>query len=71
MRAVLRPGCLPPGARLEAEVAELLKVSVGTVRRWRREGIGPPVLWAGGRPRYRRGDVDSWLQREQESEEEG
>jgi excisionase family DNA binding protein len=54
----------------EAEVAELLKVSVGTVRRWRREGIGPPVLWAGGRPRYRRSDVDGWLQREQESEPE-
>jgi excisionase family DNA binding protein len=54
----------------EAEVAELLKVSVGTVRRWRREGIGPPVLWAGGRPRYRRGDVDAWLQREQEPERE-
>jgi excisionase family DNA binding protein len=50
----------------EAEVAELLKVSVGTVRRWRREGIGPPVLWAGGRPRYRRADVDAWLQRERE-----
>jgi excisionase family DNA binding protein len=54
----------------EAEVAELLKVSVGTVRRWRREGIGPPVLWAGGRPRYRRGDVDAWLQRENEREPE-
>jgi excisionase family DNA binding protein len=52
----------------EAEVAELLKVSVGTVRRWRREGIGPPVLWAGGRPRYRRADVDAWLQRERGSE---
>ena len=54
----------------EAEVAELLKVSVSTVRRWRTEGIGPPVLWAGGRPRYRRGDVDAWLQRENEREPE-
>lgn len=54
----------------EAEVAELLKVSVGTVRRWRREGIGPPVLWAGGRPRYRRADVDAWLQRERERDSE-
>jgi excisionase family DNA binding protein len=54
----------------EAEVAELLKVSVGTVRRWRRESIGPPVLWAGGRPRYRRSDVDAWLQRENEREPE-
>jgi excisionase family DNA binding protein len=53
-----------------AQVAELLKVSAGTVRRWRREGIGPPVLWAGDRPRYRRADVDAWLQRENEGEPE-
>lgn len=52
----------------EAEVAELLKVSVSTVRRWRREGSGPPVLLAGARPRYRRADIDAWLHRLRESE---
>ena len=52
----------------ERELADLLKVTVGTVRRWRREHTGPPVLWAGGRPRYRRGDVDAWLERRGEEE---
>jgi excisionase family DNA binding protein len=54
----------------EAEVAEYCRVSLRTVQRWRAEGTGPPVLWAGGRPRYRRGDVDAWLQREREREAE-
>jgi|GEM_PF-1822317 excisionase family DNA binding protein len=52
----------------ERELADLLKVTVGTVRRWRREGTGPPVLWAGGRPRYRRADVDAWLERRDDAE---
>lgn len=52
----------------ERELADLLKVTVGTVRRWRREATGPPVLWAGGRPRYRRADVDAWLERRAEDE---
>src|SRR6266536_3218942 len=37
----------------EQELANLLKVSVRTVRRWRAEATGPPVVWAGShRPRY-------------------
>jgi predicted site-specific integrase-resolvase len=45
------------------ETAELLRVAVVTLRRWRREGRGPPFLWTEGRPRYRRGDVLAWLRR--------
>jgi hypothetical protein len=40
------------------------------VRRWRAEGIGPPVLWAGDRPRYRREDVDAWLRRRAEDDDQ-
>jgi excisionase family DNA binding protein len=53
----------------ESEVAQLLKVSLGTIRRWRREDSGPPVLWAGDRPRYKRADVDAWLRRRAEERE--
>jgi excisionase family DNA binding protein len=56
------------GERLwtEEEVADYLHVSRDTVRRWRREGTGPPVEWAGNRPRYRKDDVDAWLRRRAE-----
>jgi hypothetical protein len=50
----------------ERELALYCRVSLRTVRRWRAEGTGPPVLWAGDRPRYRRGDVDAWLRRRAE-----
>jgi phage terminase Nu1 subunit (DNA packaging protein) len=48
----------------EQELADLLKVSVRTVRRWRAETTGPPVVWAGShRPRYWRSQVVRWLER--------
>jgi excisionase family DNA binding protein len=50
----------------EQELADYCRVSLRTVQRWRAEGIGPPVLWAGNRPRYRREDVDLWLRRRAE-----
>jgi excisionase family DNA binding protein len=47
----------------ERELAEYCRVTLRTVQRWRYEGTGPPVLWAGSKPRYRRRDVDEWLER--------
>ena len=49
-----------------AELAAALKVNERTVRRWRNEGGGPPVLWAGGHARYRWGDVQEWLRRRED-----
>jgi excisionase family DNA binding protein len=46
-----------------AELAAALKVNERTIRRWRNEGAGPPVLWAGGHARYRWSDVLEWLAR--------
>jgi excisionase family DNA binding protein len=46
----------------EADLAKLLKVTVRTVRRWRAEGSGPRALKIGRGVRYRRADVDAWLQ---------
>jgi len=52
----------------EAEMAAELRISLRTARRWRAAGTGPPVLWAGGRPRYRRSDVLAWLERRRRGE---
>jgi phage terminase Nu1 subunit (DNA packaging protein) len=54
----------------EQELADYCRVSLGTVQRWRYQSIGPPVLWAGDRPRYRRRDVDEWLERRAREREE-
>lgn len=44
------------------EVAGWLRVSPATLCRWRQCGSGPPALWlARGVPRYRRDDVQQWL----------
>jgi excisionase family DNA binding protein len=50
----------------EAELADYCRVSLKTVQRWRREGRGPPVLWAGEKPRYEKREVDAWLRRRAE-----
>lgn len=44
------------------EVAEYVRVSRQTVYRWRSVGEGPPWIKAGGAVRYRREDVDAWLE---------
>jgi excisionase family DNA binding protein len=44
------------------QLAERLQVSVPTVKRWRREGGGPPFVRAGRSVRYRAGEVDRWLE---------
>lgn len=52
----------------EKELAAYLQVALRTVRHWRSEGTGPKVLWAGGRPRYRKSDVDAWLERQEKDD---
>lgn len=46
-----------------AEVAELLRVPEATLARWAYIGQGPPYFRVGRYARYRRGDVDIWLER--------
>jgi predicted site-specific integrase-resolvase len=50
----------------EAQVAELCQVHVQTVRRWRRDGTGPPSLRLGGRVRYDPTSVREWLREQGE-----
>jgi predicted DNA-binding transcriptional regulator AlpA len=45
----------------EHEVANLLTLSIKTVRNWRLSGFGPPHLKLGRLVRYRVSDVKAWL----------
>ena len=49
------------GCGIEA-LSALIDVPVGTLRQWRHRGEGPPGLRLGGHVRYRRSDVDKWLE---------
>ena len=44
------------------ETADYLRVKPKTLHNWRSRGVGPPAVKAVGGLRYRRGDVDRWLQ---------
>lgn len=46
----------------EHAVAEVLRVSVATVRRWRLLQRGPKFLKLGALVRYRAEDVTAWLE---------
>jgi excisionase family DNA binding protein len=48
------------------EAAELLQVSLRTLRRWRTQGTGPPVVWVGRSPRYLRAEVLEWVRAQRE-----
>ncbi len=43
------------------DVAELIKVRKQTLAVWRIKGMGPVFIKAGRAVRYRRSDVDRWL----------
>lgn len=47
-----------------AEVAELLGVPVGTLHAWATTGRGPRFAKVGKHARYRRADVDAWVERQ-------
>ena len=43
------------------DLADLLRVPVQTVYDWRRRGYGPRAHKVGGHLRWRRSDVEAWL----------
>jgi predicted DNA-binding transcriptional regulator AlpA len=46
----------------EREVADLLNVSVATIRRWRLLSQGPKYRKIGAAVRYRSGDIAAWVE---------
>lgn len=51
------------------EVAEWLRVSLTTLHKWRKEQAGPPAVQLGNRLRYRRAEVEAWLDEHVEVQE--
>lgn len=50
------------GALLDPDqLSILLKVPKGTIYQWRHRGIGPRSIRVGRHLRYRRSDVERWL----------
>lgn len=49
-------------------LAEMLDVSVYTVKRWRRERTGPRGVRVGKHIRYRAADVERWLEQRADPE---
>ena len=45
----------------ESETAHRLGVSVSGLRKWRREGTGPPFIRMGRLVRYSALDIEAWL----------
>ena len=46
----------------EAEAAYLLNLKVGTLRRWRWSGHGPPFCKLHGAVRYRQSDLEAYIE---------
>ena len=43
------------------DLADYLNIPVGTLYQWRHKGFGPVGMRVGGHVRYRRRDVEKWL----------
>lgn len=47
------------------QLAEMLVVPAGTLVQWRHKGTGPRSIKVGRHVRYRRSDVEKWLEKQQ------
>lgn len=50
------------------ELADWLKVPVGTLQQWRHRDFGPQGFRVGRHVRYREEDVDAWLRLQEQLE---
>lgn len=50
------------------EVATEFKISPATLRYWRHQGTGPKSFKLGRRVRYRRADVEQWIQEQYQAQ---
>jgi excisionase family DNA binding protein len=58
------------GLLTQQQLADELQVSMRTLERWRQEGTGPAFVRVGRSLRYRRSDIDAWLERQRRSQGE-
>jgi excisionase family DNA binding protein len=45
----------------QQQLADELQLSLRTLERWRQQGTGPAFIQVGRSPRYRRSDINTWL----------
>lgn len=50
-----------PALMTAAEVADELRIPLATFYAWRHRGTGPPAYRVGRHLRFRRSDIDQWL----------
>jgi excisionase family DNA binding protein len=50
----------------QQQLADELEVSLRTLERWRQQGKGPAFLRVGRSPRYRRADIEAWLDKQRQ-----
>jgi excisionase family DNA binding protein len=54
----------------QQQLADELEVSLRTLERWRQQGSGPAFIRVGRSPRYRRADIDAWLDQQRRTRSE-
>jgi excisionase family DNA binding protein len=54
----------------QQQLADELEVSQRTLERWRQQGTGPAFIRVGRSPRYRRADIDAWLDQQRRTRSE-
>jgi hypothetical protein len=59
-RIVFEPSVLDPLLSIDA-VSRVLVIPVGTLANWRCMGVGPRYLRVGRHVRYRRSDLEVWI----------
>ena len=47
------------------EAAEVLRLGMATLHRWRKAGKGPPYIEMGRKVYYRRADLERWVESQQ------
>lgn len=52
----------PSEMMTDRDVAAALKMSIASVRRWRRQQTGPKFMKIGSLVRYRRSEVEAWIE---------
>lgn len=48
-----------------AEAAEVLRLGMATLHRWRKAGKGPPYIEMGRKIYYRPADIERWVSQQQ------
>jgi excisionase family DNA binding protein len=54
----------------QQQLADELEVGLRTLERWWQQGTGPAFIRVGRSPRYRRVDIDAWLERQRRTRSE-